>query len=552
MLLETDTGESNPHALTFRNGVAWVTAPGFSFANLQGKTVGGYQFGSNPDLREFVKDMASNSDVVNKLIKAGYLIPLKSADDVFQYYKLRGLPIDPAQVDDIRTRIQKAIDASTGGKVPFNEIPEPGGKWESQSQAPLGNQDAQYAEWLAKFKAGASQPIADTMVMPDTGPQKNGLFPEREDITSAPATQSPQAPTTQSTQTSAPAPTAPTAPAKYTTIPEGVQKAAANATTPPPAATVQGAAAIASGEVPPTKPGEAAVATMTLRDVAKAETAIQGFFTGQDSRRAEEIKRLQVSKNANPPPVPVSQNIFQQGIDALNKFIQSPQAELTALDKAKIDRAAIVANSWTNAVWNQLSPAERVDLVKKANTFFDNMSSTQAEMLCGHNAATTINTETEILLNLARAQLEGERLAVQNNIALAQNTLALQNSKQQFVGALIGSREKILGDMATLMSNPKVSKESIKVYTQMAQIVDATITRLLTGLTGDKTEPIPGLSETKPGGLIGLLGQLAGTLIYKAPEWTTVAGDQLPATQMGQTSESSAAVKDLTNKYGSK
>jgi hypothetical protein len=288
---------------------------------------------------------------------------------------------------------------------------------------------------------------------------------------------------------------------------------------------------------------------MTLRDVAKAETAVQGFFTGLDSRRVDEIKQLQVSRNANPPPVPVSQNIFQQAIDTLNKFIQSPQAELTALDRAKIDRAAIVANSWTNAVWNQLSPTERINLVKNANTFFDNMSATQAEMLYGHNAATTVNTEGEILMNLARAQLEGERLAVQNNIALAQNTLAIQKSSQQFAGALVSTREKILGDLATLMSNPKASKESIKVYSQMAQIVDASVTRMLTGLTGDKTESLPGITETKAGGLIGLLGQLAGTLIYKAPELTTGEDDKLPATQMGQTTGSNAAVDNLVKQY---
>lgn len=546
--IDLTTGETNPHVIMFGKwGVAWVTAPGFNFADLRGKTVGGYQFGHNPDLREFMKDMTSNPDVISKLIKAGYIIPLKSADDVFQYYKSRGYTVDPTQVDDIRTRIEKAIETTTGGRFFPTDIPEPGGKWEPQSQAPLENQDAQYAEWAAGIRAKASGRIADAMVMPDTGPRNNGLFPEIQDISSAPAT---QPPATQPAQTSTPAPTAP---AKQTTVPKSVQDAAAaaaaKAATPPPAATVAGATAIASGEVPPSKPGEAAVATMTLRDVAKAETAIQGFFTGQDSRRAEEIKRLQVSKNANPPPVPQSQNIFQQAIDTLNKFIQSPQTELTALDKAKIDRAAIVANSWTNAVWNQLSPAERIDLVKKANTFFDNMSSTQAEMLYGHNAATTVNTESEILLNLVRAQLEGERLVVQNNIALAQNTLALQNSKQQFAGALIASREKLMGDMATLMSNPKVSQESIKVYSQMVQIVDASITRMLTGLTGDKTEPIPGLSETKPGGLIGLIGRLAGTLIYKAPELST-GGEQLPATQTGQTSEPNAAVKGLIDRYG--
>lgn len=498
-------------------------------------------------MRFFVKNITSKPDVTLALMKAGYLIPLTTADDVVQYYKARGFALSPTDESNIRSRAEKAIGAAKGTlDVPLWEIPEPliPDYWKSQSQAPLENQDAQYAEWAANLKARASQPIADTVVMPDTGPRNNGLFPEIQDISSAPAT---QPPATQPAQTSTPAPTAP---ASKTTIPPSVQEAAAKAAKPPSANTIAGATSIASGEVPPSKPGEAAVATMTLRDVAKAETAIQGFFTGKDSRRAEEIKRLQVSKNANPPPVPQSQNIFQQAIDTLNKFIQSPQTELTALDRAKIDRAAIVANSWTNAVWNQLSPTERIDLVKKANTFFDNMSSTQAEMLYGHNAATTVNTESEILLNLVRAQLEGERLVVQNNIALAQNTLALQNSKQQFAGALIASREKLMGDIATLMSNPKVSKESIKVYTQMAQIVDASITRMLTGLTGDKTEPIPGLSETEPGGLIGLIGRLAGTLIYKAPELSTGAGDQLPATQTSQTSEPNAAVKGLIDRYG--
>lgn len=547
MAIDLSTGESNPKALAFgKNGVAWVTAPGTSFRQLQGQSVAGFQFGYDPDMRFFVENITSKPDVTLALIKAGYLIPLTTADDVVQYYKARGFALSPTDESNIRSRAEKAIGAAKGAlDVPLWEIPEPLNPdyWKSQSQAPLENQDAQYAEWAANLKARASQPIADTVVMPDTGPRNNGLFPEIQDISSAPAT---QPPATQPAQTSTPAPTAP---ASKTTIPPSVQEAAAKAAKPPSANTIAGATSIASGEVPPSKPGEAAVATMTLRDVAKAETAIQGFFTGQDSRRAEEIKRLQVSKNANPPPVPQSQNIFQQAIDTLNKFIQSPQTELTALDKAKIDRAAIVANSWTNAVWNQLSPAERIDLVKKANTFFDNMSSTQAEMLYGHNAATTVNTESEILLNLVRAQLEGERLAVQNNIALAQNTLALQNSKQQFAGALIASREKLMGDMATLMSNPKVSQESIKVYSQMVQIVDASITRMLTGLTGDKTEPIPGLSETKPGGLIGLIGRLAGTLIYKAPELST-GGEQLPATQTGQTSEPNAAVKGLIDRYG--
>jgi hypothetical protein len=549
--IDLSTGESDPKALAFgKNGVAWVTAPGTSFQQLQGQSVAGFQFGYDPDMRYFVKSITSKPDVTLALMKAGYLIPLTTADDVVQYYKARGFALSPTDESNIRSRAEKAIGAAKGTlDVPLWEIPEPliPDYWKSQSQAPLENQDAQYAEWAAGIRAKASGRIVDTMVMPDTGPRNNGLFPEIQDISSAPAT---QPPATQPAQTSTPAPTAP---AKKTTVPKSVQDAAAaaaaKAATPPPAATVAGATAIASGEVPPSKPGEAAVATMTLRDVAKAETAIQGFFTGQDSRRAEEIKRLQVSKNANPPPVPQSQNIFQQAIDTLNKFIQSPQTELTALDKAKIDRAAIVANSWTNAVWNQLSPAERIDLVKKANTFFDNMSSTQAEMLYGHNAATTVNTESEILLNLVRAQLEGERLVVQNNIALAQNTLALQNSKQQFAGALIASREKLMGDIATLMSNPKVSQESIKVYSQMVQIVDASITRMLTGLTGDKTEPIPGLSETKPGGLIGLIGRLAGTLIYKAPELST-GGEQLPATQTGQTSEPNAAVKGLIDRYG--
>jgi len=42
--------------------------------------------------------------------------------------------------------------------------------------------------------------------MPDTGPRNNGLFPEIQDISSAPAT---QPPATQPAQTSTPAPTAP-------------------------------------------------------------------------------------------------------------------------------------------------------------------------------------------------------------------------------------------------------------------------------------------------------------------------------------------------------
>jgi hypothetical protein len=552
--IDLSTGESNPKDLAFgKNGVAWVTAPGTSFKQLQGQTVAGFQFGNDPDMKSFIQSITSKPDITLALMKAGYLIPLSSADDVAQYYKARGFVLSPADEANIRSRAEKAIGAAKGTlDVPLYEIPEPliPDYWKSQSQAPVGDQNSQYAEFEKGLLGQGSGQLAGTTTMTDTGPRGVGSFPGAGDTSPASTT---QPSTTQSPGMGPPPAPAPKVPAKtqppespalqppatptQTGIPPGIQAAAAKASAPHLANTAAGASGIASGEIPPSQPGEAAVANMTLRDTAKAETAIQGFFTGLDSRRVDEIKQLQVSKNANPPPIPQSQNIFQQAIDTLNKFIQSPQTELTALDKAKIDRAAIVANSWSNAVWNQLSPAERIDLVKKANTFFDNMSSTQAEMLYGHNAATTVNTENEILLNLARAQLEGERLAVQNNIALAQTQTAIENQKMQLVAALIGSITHVVDAQATLASNPKVSLENNTAFSASVTPFVESIAKMISGVSGVDIKPLVQLVKER-GGFLGLGSQLG-----------VITNQQLPATQTGQTTGTDAAVDKLIKQY---